>query len=78
MGSAEGGEEVVESVLVGQVQYREREVGPVAVAMEQVVPAEREVEHMSRVDARRIPVVVLGAWSRNLDQRRSEASAWTT
>jgi hypothetical protein len=78
VGSAEGGEEVVEGVLVGQVQDGECEVGFVAIAVEQVVPAEGEIEHVARGDAGRVPVVVLGAGCGDFDERRGEAAAGAT
>ena len=66
MRAAEGGEEVVERVLVGDVDGRQVEIRLVLVRVEDVVLADRDVEQVARRNARRVVVVVLGAGSRNL------------
>ena len=52
--AAEGGEEVVERVLVGDVDGGEVEIDLVAVGVEEVVFAERDVEEIARRDAGRV------------------------
>ena len=69
--AAEGGEEVVERVLVGQIDDRELRAPLVPVAMEDVVVAHGEIEEAAGSDARRIVVVVFRPGSRNRDQRRA-------
>lgn len=39
MGSAEGGEEVIQRHLIGRVGHRDRRVGFEAVGMEKIVPS---------------------------------------
>src|SRR5580704_13875512 len=67
--AAERREEVVQRFLVGQVHDREAQAPLVAVAIEQIVVADRQVEKIPRSDARRILVVVLGAVGGNVDAR---------
>src|SRR5258707_11789354 len=57
--AAEGGKEVVECILVGQVDGRELETDLVLVPTEDVVMPNGHVEKTSRRDAGRILVVVL-------------------
>jgi len=57
--SAEGGEEVVKGVLVGDVDGSQVEVHLVVVGVEQVLLANREVEQIAGCDTRRVFVVVL-------------------
>jgi hypothetical protein len=65
--AAEGGEEVIERVFVGQVDDGEAKAPLVAVAAEEVVVADRHVEEVARSDARRILVVVFGAVGGDVD-----------
>src|SRR5262249_42842731 len=73
--SAERRQEVVERFLVRQVDHRESQAPLVAIAAEQVVVADADIEQMSWRDAWRILVVVLGTVGRNLDSRRAVRSA---
>ena len=66
--AAEGGEEVVERVFVGNVDGGEAQAPLVAVAVEEVVGTEGGVEEAARCDARRILVVVLGSGSGDADE----------
>ena len=58
--AAEGGEEVVQRHLVGQVRdvHRRGDAG-VTFGVQQVVGAEPEIEDVARLDAGRVVVVVL-------------------
>ncbi len=60
MGAAEGGEEVVEGVFVGDVDGGEAEAPLVFVAGEEVVVAEGGVEDVAGGDAGWVLVVILG------------------
>ena len=66
--SAEGGEEVVERVLVGQVDDRELGAPFVFVPVKQVVVSEARSNRLRDLNARRVVVVVLGAWGRDADE----------
>jgi hypothetical protein len=57
--AAEGGKEIVECVLVGQVDRRELEAHLVLIAVEEVVMSDGNVEKASRRDTRWVLVVVL-------------------
>ena len=72
MGAAEGGEEVVEGVVVREVDDGETGAPFVAVAVKQVVVAEGHVEKIPRLDARGIVIVVLAAGSWDFDEVGSE------
>src|ERR1700679_513793 len=65
MRAAEGGEEVVQSVFVGNVDACQTEAPFVFVAMEEVVLTDRSVEEVSVFNAGRIVVIVAGAGSRD-------------
>ena len=58
MCAAEGGEEVVQPVLVGDVDGRKLETDSVLVAAENIVVPYRQVEEISRLDALRVMVVL--------------------
>ena len=73
--AAEGGEEVVEGVLVGDVDGGEAQAPLVLVAVEEVVLAEGGVEEVARGDAGRVLVVVLGAGSGDVDQVGGDCEA---
>ncbi len=68
--AAEGGEEVVQGVLVGDVDGGEAQA-PAAVlfAAEEVVLSDGEIEEVAWSDARRVLVVVLGVGRRDADER---------
>ena len=68
MRAAEGGKEVVQSDVIGQVGDRQLQGGPDAFGVEEVVRAGAQVEEVPRRDARRIVVVV--ARSRGGDASR--------
>ena len=58
--SAEGGEEVVKRVFVGDVDGGQAEAPFVAVAVEEVVLADGCVEEVPRCNAGRVLVVIFG------------------
>src|SRR5277367_14242 len=66
--AAEGGEEVIESVLVGDVDACEAEAPFVFIAIEEIVLADGEIEEAALLNAWRVLVVVLSARSRNRHQ----------
>ena len=72
MRSAEGREEVVKGVLVGDIDGSEPKAPFALVAMEEVVVPDGGVEQAARGDARRVVVVILGVGRRNADQVGSE------
>src|SRR6202161_601953 len=73
--AAECGEEVVQSVFVGKVHDGEAEAPLVAIAVEEVVVADGQVEQVPRSDARRILVVVFGAVGGDVDAGCATRSA---
>ena len=70
--AAEGGEEVVQRVLVGDVHGRQAQAPLVLVAVEEIVLADRRIEEAALLNARRILVVVLGARGGNRNQLRGQ------
>src|SRR5580698_7232153 len=72
MRAAEGGEEIVEHVIVREVHRGELQADFVLVAVQQVVFSDGGVEEMARRDARRVVVVILLIRSGQRDQRRCE------
>src|ERR1700677_335626 len=72
MGSTEGGEEVIERVFVGDVDSSQAEAPFVAVALEEVVLTNRRVEKATRLDTRRVVVVVARTRSGDVDQAGGE------
>src|ERR1700733_3936537 len=72
VGSAEGGEEVVQRVLVGDVDGSQAETPFVPVAIEEVVLADGGVEQAPFRNARRVMVVVFRVWRRNGNELRRE------
>src|SRR5215469_9017935 len=66
--AAEGGEKIVEGVLVGQIDRGKDKTDLVALAAQQVVVSNGEIKQVSRLDARGILVVVLRPRRRNLQQ----------
>ena len=69
MRAAEGGQEIVERLLVGDVDGGQLQAPFVFVVMEHVVFAHADVEQVSRGDARGVVVVVFRAWGGESDQR---------
>lgn len=67
--AAEGGEEVVQSVFVGQIDNRELRAPLVSFAVEQVIVAQGEIEQTARLDALRIVIVIFRPRGRNVDER---------
>ena len=74
--AAEGREEIVNSILVGDVNAREGETPLIAFALEEVIIAHRNVEQMPWSNARRIVVVILGSGGRYLEKRRPVLIRW--
>lgn len=66
MRSAEGRKEVVKSYFVGHVDDRESSAPAEAIAVEEIVVADRKVEEAAWSNARWIVVVVFSAWRRYL------------
>ena len=64
MRAAEGRKEVVENIFVGQVDDRKAQAHLVAVAIQQVVMADGQIEQVTGLNALRIVVVVFGIWGR--------------
>ena len=60
MRAAEGRKEVVENIFVGQVDDRKAQAHLVAVAIQQVVMADGQIEQVTGLNALRIVVVVFG------------------
>lgn len=75
--AAEGGEEVVKRVLVGDVHSSQVEVDLVVIRPEDVAFAGRDVEEVTRCDARRVMVVVAGARSGDAKESGTEFSSGT-
>src|SRR6201987_2700503 len=71
--SAEGGEEVVERRLIGQVHSGKPEAPLVPVAVEEVVFTDGGIEETAWRDSRRVLIVVLGIRSRNVDEVGGES-----
>ena len=65
VGSAKGGEEIVECHFIGDVDDREASAPTVAVAMEEIVVADGKIEQVAWGNARRIVVIVFGARRRD-------------
>src|SRR5579862_4941921 len=70
MRAAERGQEVVQCFLIGQIDDREPGTPAKAVAMEEIVVANRHVEKISGLNTRWIGVVVLCSGSWYADTRR--------
>ena len=66
--AAEGGQEIVQSSLVGQVDDRKAKTPLVAIIIEQVVVAYRNVEQIARLNTRRVLVIIFSARRRNMDK----------
>ena len=61
MRAAERGQEIVNSGFVGQVDDGKSQTPFVAIPVEEIVVANREIKKISRLNARRILVVVFGS-----------------
>lgn len=74
MRAAEGGKEVVEREVVGQVDHFHASAELVAIVMEveDVVVAKGQIEQAPRSNARWMTIVVLGVRPRHLNQRGTE------
>src|ERR1700735_73224 len=74
MRAAEGGKEVVEREVVGQVDHFHASAELVAIVMEveDVVVANGQIKQATRSDARWMTIVVLGVRPRYLNQRGTE------
>ena len=71
MCTAEGREEVVQGVFVGDIDRCQVEVYLAAVFVEEIVLADRRIKEIAGRDARRVLVVIASAGSRDSDQRRA-------
>jgi hypothetical protein len=71
VGSAEGGEEVVERDFIRHVDDRDASAPFVLVTMEQIVIAQTEIKKVARRNALGIVVIVLCPWRRNFYQSRT-------
>lgn len=69
MRAAEGGQEVVKSQLIGEIQYRKGQVGLHFVLMKDIVPSNGGVEEVTGCYPRRITVIVFSAGCRDAHQR---------
>src|SRR5437764_53745 len=69
--TAEGGQEVIERRLVGQVNHSEAQCYARVLGAEQVVRPCAQVKEMTRCDARRIRVIVLRPVRRNPHAQRA-------
>ena len=72
VGSAEGGEEVVERVLVGDVDASQAQAPLIFVSVEDVVVSHGGIEEVTRRDALRVFVVISCIGSGNVDQAGGE------
>ncbi len=59
--TAEGGQEIVNGCFVGQVDDGKPQTPFVAIAVEEIVVANRKIKEISRLNAWRILVVILGS-----------------
>ena len=75
--AAECGQEIIESILIRQVDYRELSAPFIFIAAKEVVLAERDVEKASRSDALWIVIVVLRVGRRHFYQRGSKLRSKT-
>src|SRR5208282_22667 len=62
--------------IVRQIDDGQSRTHFVLVATEQVVMADRDVEEVSRRDARRIVIVVFGSWRWHPDKTGAEGRCW--
>ena len=77
MSSAERGQEVVESLLVGQVYGGELQAHLVAVSVKQVVVSHSEVEKMAGRNTGWIVIIVFRTWRWDRDMSRTVLGGWT-
>src|SRR5579872_2786007 len=70
---AEGGEEVIQRLAIGQVDYGEAQAPFITVAAEQVVLADAGVEQVAGGDSLRIVVVVFLAYAGDFDEAGTQA-----
>jgi len=70
--ATEGGEEVVERIVVREVDHFHTSAPLETVAMEDVVIAHREIEETSRLDAGWVFIIILRIWCRYLNESRAE------
>ena len=67
--AAEGGEEVVERLFVGQIDGRDLHAPFAAIAVKEVVVADSHIEEIAGLNAGRVMIVVAGTGFGNADQR---------
>lgn len=72
MGSAKGGQEVVERIFIGQIYDCDLRADFVSVAVKQIVVSDGQVEKTPRGYAWRILVVIFSPGSWHLKQRGTE------
>src|ERR1700677_4654696 len=70
--TAEGREEVIKRVFVGDVHTRETKTPLVLIAVEQIILPNRSVKQAAFSNARRVLIVILRTGRRNRHQVRSE------
>ena len=70
--STEGGEKVIECVIVGEIDERNLSTPLVTIALEQIVITNRQIEQVTRSNSWWIVIVVLGTWRRHLKQGRTK------
>src|SRR6516165_9427762 len=69
MRAAERGEKVIQGILIRKVDYGYSRAPLEAIPVEKIVLTDREIEQMSRLNARRIGIVVFSVWRGHFDQR---------
>ena len=72
--AAEGGQEVIQRVLVGDVDRGQLQADFVLVSAEYIVVSNRQVEKAPRLDSLWVVVVLLGVRRWYLDQTRTQLS----
>jgi hypothetical protein len=72
VGSAEGGKEVVQHVVVRQVDHGQLRTHFVFIAVEQVVVSDGDIEEVARRNSLRIMIIVFFEGGRYLQKERLE------
>jgi len=70
MCAAERGKEVVDRLFVEQVDGRQLHAPLIAIAVKQVVVAERQIKQVARLGSLRVVVVVFRSWRGYLEEGR--------
>ena len=71
--TAEGGQEIVNSCFVGEVDDGKSQTPFVTITVEEIVVANRKIKEISRLNAWRILVVVFGSGRRDSSARKCAA-----